>query len=242
MALEALNSSTPPLNTDENMLMTKKKRSKRPRLDSSPPSEEEYLALCLVMLARGGSGSGCDVETQSLKPNPPPIITTYKCGVCDKEFSSYQALGGHKASHRKPSVVVDGLTAATASVTATSSSSTSTGGAKTHVCSICHKSFPSGQALGGHKRCHYEGGTNHNNNNNNHKSICAAANSAASDGAVATSTITNSRLDFDLNLPALPDSLTVDFDGVKKINQTPFEQEVESPHPSKKPRPFSLDY
>ncbi|ESQ30821.1 hypothetical protein EUTSA_v10012368mg, partial [Eutrema salsugineum] len=25
-----------------------------------------------------------------------------------------------------------------------------------HECSICHKVFPTDQALGGHKRCHYE--------------------------------------------------------------------------------------
>nr|ADE75910.1 unknown [Picea sitchensis] len=28
---------------------------------------------------------------------------------------------------------------------------------KGHECSICHKIFPSGQALGGHKRCHWTG-------------------------------------------------------------------------------------
>ncbi|KAL2930283.1 Zinc finger protein ZAT10 [Bienertia sinuspersici] len=200
--------------------MTKKKRSKRPR----SCSEEEYLALCLVMLARGGNPS---VEAEPTTAAS-AAAATYKCGVCDKEFASYQALGGHKASHRKPTLV-DNSTAAT--TTATSSSSTSTSGGKSHVCSICNKSFASGQALGGHKRCHYEGSIN----------TTTAATSAASDGGAATSTVTHSRLDIDLNLPptALPDCLTVDFEGVI-TNQTPFDQEVESPHPSKKPRPFSL--
>ncbi|KNA13553.1 hypothetical protein SOVF_115610 [Spinacia oleracea] len=223
MALEALNSSTPPLNPDENLLLTKKKRSKRPRIEeeSASPSEEEYLALCLVMLARGATNV-------KIKPQPQQQRVTYKCGVCEKEFLSYQALGGHKASHRKPAVVVDGLKTAV-NTTATSSSSTSTGAAKTHVCTICNKSFPSGQALGGHKRCHYEGGINN-------KSISAAT---ASDGAAATSTVTHSRIEFDLNLPAFPDNLTVDFDGVI-FKHACFDQEVESPHPSKKPRPFSL--
>lgn len=230
MALEALNTSTPPLNTDENLLMTKKKRSKRPRLESSSslPSEEEYLALCLVMLARGGTSSAA-LDDHKEAPKPQPRVS-YKCGVCDKEFLSYQALGGHKASHRKPAV--EGLTAAV-TATATSSSSTSTGGGgKSHVCSICNKSFPSGQALGGHKRCHYEGGLNN-------KASSPAANSTVSDGGAATSTVTHSRLDFDLNLPAFPDNITVDFDGAI-VKHASFEQEVESPHPSKKPRPFSL--
>ncbi|XP_021724863.1 zinc finger protein ZAT10-like [Chenopodium quinoa] len=237
MALEALNSSNPPMKTNESLMMTKKKRSKRPRLDS-PPSEEEYLALCLVMLARGATSEEKEQQQQQQQR------VTYKCGVCDKEFLSYQALGGHKASHRKPAVV-DGLhTVIATTATAMSSSSTSTGGGKSHVCTICNKSFPSGQALGGHKRCHYEGGISNINNN---KSISAtatatanaAANSTVSDGAAATSTVTHSRVDFDLNLPAFPDNhLTVDFDGV--IKQACFDQEVESPHPSKKPRPFSL--
>jgi hypothetical protein len=49
---------------------------------------------------------------------------------------------------------------------------------KGHECSICHRIFNSGQALGGHKRCHWGGGTGtagpndatttvHNLNNNN---------------------------------------------------------------------------
>ncbi|KAL3725698.1 hypothetical protein ACJRO7_030690 [Eucalyptus globulus] len=30
---------------------------------------------------------------------------------------------------------------------------------KVRECSICNKSFPTGQALGGHNRCHYEAPT-----------------------------------------------------------------------------------
>ncbi|XP_010523228.1 PREDICTED: zinc finger protein ZAT10-like [Tarenaya hassleriana] len=85
---------------------TKRKRSKRPRFDQPPTTttiseEEEYLALCLVMLARGGGD-----RTQKTEAHPQIAQTlvdkpSYKCNVCGKAFPSYQALGGHKASHRK---------------------------------------------------------------------------------------------------------------------------------------------
>ncbi|KAF2320929.1 hypothetical protein GH714_031978 [Hevea brasiliensis] len=124
MALEALNSPTTatPINYEDTW--TKRKRSKRPRSES-PPTEDEYLALCLIMLARGG---GKEASSSSPPPPKPPALTlSYKCTVCDKVFPSYQALGGHKASHKKSS-------SETATVTANhnpSSSSTSTATANT---------------------------------------------------------------------------------------------------------------
>ncbi|KAG5516670.1 hypothetical protein RHGRI_037419 [Rhododendron griersonianum] len=45
----------------------------------------------------------------------------------------------------------------TASTTTTSGGVATMSGGRTHECSICHKCFPTGQALGGHKRRHYEG-------------------------------------------------------------------------------------
>ncbi|KAL0384321.1 UNVERIFIED_CONTAM: Zinc finger protein AZF1 [Sesamum radiatum] len=149
MALEALNSSAPPhppLNLSRRFddaadprvvdSWTKSKRSKRPR-GCGDQSEEEYLAVCLVMLARSGGsrysmttsaaseeGDKSTIATTTATPGavalpnyvdvkkdqesslaaPPPPPTTannsYKCTVCNKAFPSYQALGGHKASHR----------------------------------------------------------------------------------------------------------------------------------------------
>ncbi|XP_021889866.1 zinc finger protein ZAT9-like [Carica papaya] len=116
----------------------------------------------------------------------------FECKACKKVFNSHQALGGHRASHKK----VKGCFAAkidhlkdnnnnnnnnnniddqdhdvitheeffptksmstmqfdhgTIGVGATSSKRKS----KIHECSICHRVFSSGQALGGHKRCHW---------------------------------------------------------------------------------------
>ncbi|KAG6597019.1 Zinc finger protein ZAT2, partial [Cucurbita argyrosperma subsp. argyrosperma] len=103
----------------------------------------------------------------------------FECKACKKVFNSHQALGGHRASHKK----VKGCFAARldhmeldprenddvfedsffptkpnnnsyelGSSTMASSSKRKT---KVHECSICHRIFSSGQALGGHKRCHW---------------------------------------------------------------------------------------
>jgi hypothetical protein len=156
--------------------------------------------------------------------NPLPVIASsadnnngsnkhnsYKCSVCNKEFSSYQALGGHKASHRKNSTAGGDEQSTSSAATTTSSANTAVGngGVRSHECSICHKSFPTGQALGGHKRRHYEG---------------VVGGSGAATVSEVGSTHTR---DFDLNIPAFPDKVG--------------EDEVESPHPvmmKKKPRVF----
>ncbi|XP_043708565.1 zinc finger protein ZAT10-like [Telopea speciosissima] len=259
MALEALNSprtATPSFHYDDMDLhclepWAKGKRSKRSRLDN-PPSEEEYLAICLIMLARGGA-RGTNVAptttttaTAKFHPprypssSPPPSISqppllklNYKCAVCNKAFPSYQALGGHKASHRKlTGGAEDQSSSSSASTTTTSTTSPanptpgSVGGSRTHECSVCHKTFPTGQALGGHKRCHYSG------------SNSGVTTSSSSDGPASSS---QSHRGFDLNLPALPESWTC-FGGLGGRKFQNFgDEEVESPHPQKKPRLFIMD-
>ncbi|KAL2505828.1 Zinc finger protein ZAT10 [Abeliophyllum distichum] len=104
----------------------------------------------------------------------------------------------------------------------TSSSATTTSAGnrsgRVHECSICHKCFPTGQALGGHKRCHYEGGAPSNNGGAGSSSIVMS-----SEGVGSTVT----HRDFDLNKPALQEFWPGFVSG---------EDEVESPHPAKKSR------
>ncbi|XP_076906658.1 zinc finger protein AZF3-like [Bidens hawaiensis] len=211
MALEALNSPTAPStpffrrdsfnHTRYLDSWTKGKRSKRQRTDRAP-TEEEYLALCLMLLARGGASESGTNSTTVIADSR----LVYKCNVCNKGFASYQALGGHKASHRKNNTsggdVEQSLVVATTSTTNTSG--------KSHECSICHKCFPTGQALGGHKRCHYDG-----TGGGGHVSTGGTNSSSHSHS--------HSQRGFDLNLPALPENMFAD-------------DEVESPHPAKRSR------
>ncbi|XP_062073294.1 zinc finger protein ZAT9-like [Humulus lupulus] len=81
----------------------------------------------------------------------------YKCETCKKVFRSYQALGGHRASHKK--IKVSNLATAldepeeNAATTTTASMPEK----KVHQCPVCFRVFSSGQALGGHKRSHVTG-------------------------------------------------------------------------------------
>ncbi|KAL4369271.1 hypothetical protein GQ457_05G007720 [Hibiscus cannabinus] len=227
MALETLNSPTsapaPLLGHRDDIVdlhcveaWTKSKRTKRPRTEN-PPTEEEYLALCLLMLAQGTTATARNNPSTSTTAKSSLNLNHYKCKVCNKGFPTHQALGGHKSSHRKPVVVGadDYPTTTTALGAATATTTTNSPppmvnnrGGKTHTCSICYKTFSSGQALGGHKRCHYEAGTGSSSNNN-----------SGSDGVKSS---TQSQRDFDLNLPAGPEEISID-----DVHRN--DEEVESP-------------
>nr|CAD1819490.1 unnamed protein product [Ananas comosus var. bracteatus] len=118
MAVDALEASIPASGDEELVLSVegwaKGKRSKRHRSPDYAPTEEEYLALCLLMLARDRSGPlrhlpPSPAPAPAPAPPPPPSAAAaaqapaeYRCSVCGKSFGSYQALGGHKTSHRRP--------------------------------------------------------------------------------------------------------------------------------------------
>lgn len=133
---------------------------------SSPGEEEEDMANCLILLAQG----------QTRKAEAPANYgADYKCKTCERSFPSFQALGGHRASHKKPKVMmmmndeksktlsfdVDDhrmqfsmSTALSLQITNRSLSNNTGKSNKVHECSICSAEFSSGQALGGHMRRH----------------------------------------------------------------------------------------
>uniref|UniRef100_A0A7N0SXG5 C2H2-type domain-containing protein n=1 Tax=Kalanchoe fedtschenkoi TaxID=63787 RepID=A0A7N0SXG5_KALFE len=242
----------------------KGKRSKRPRsegggeemgLVSSLLALDEAdvdLARSLMMLASGvvdeetvgevkvggggGGGGGClevkdSVSMSAVETESTVKTASYRCTVCDKEFGSYQALGGHKASHRKlPASGVSFDTVAAASGVGGGGS----GSGRVHECAICHKQFPTGQALGGHKRRHYEGVLGKQNQHINHLQSLKNATTSSGVTTATTSDGAGSSLShrgFDLNIPALPDLWPVS-------RFAAAEEEVESPHPARKPRVF----
>lgn len=179
---------------DHQLQIIKGKRTKRPRAPpSSPPltsvvasvvvsptittsfdlaessteeeeeEREQDMANCLLLLSQG--------QTWEVKPPPSEPSTAvetnvHQCKTCNRCFPSFQALGGHRASHKKFKGVNDqdinnnhnkedhlhhdqfkGM-ATTLSLHITSNKS------RVHGCSICDAEFSSGQALGGHMRRH----------------------------------------------------------------------------------------
>ncbi|KAK4592920.1 hypothetical protein RGQ29_017167 [Quercus rubra] len=176
-----------------------------------PSSEEEDLANCLMMLSNANvdnmvveaeescASASKEEERRNTPMNFIPPISykvpldnnknkgvakgLFECKACKKVFNSHQALGGHRASHKKvkgcyaarldhieDSLADDDVITHEEFFQTKSNStfqqldhqgsntplaSTSKRKSKVHECSICHRIFSSGQALGGHKRCHW---------------------------------------------------------------------------------------
>ncbi|GAV60131.1 zf-C2H2_6 domain-containing protein [Cephalotus follicularis] len=129
-------------------------------------SEDDHeVASCLLMLANG-YGIGAAVSevacgTSYQEHDNLGVNCRFECSGCKKVFGSHQALGGHRASHKnvKGCFAIedhsvdggDGLVKE--NVEDNNKMALMVLG---HKCSICLRVFSSGQALGGHKRCHWE--------------------------------------------------------------------------------------
>ncbi|XP_057787036.1 uncharacterized protein LOC131004374 [Salvia miltiorrhiza] len=143
-------------------------------------SEEEDLANCLVMLSKKSSSHGDEREESNSKGKEVVEKGTFQCKACKKVFNSHQALGGHRASHKKVkgcfASKIDGLNDDESlddiqepsmqedqephppppePDTALRPVPSARKRTKMHECSVCRRVFSSGQALGGHKRCHW---------------------------------------------------------------------------------------
>ncbi|CAO2817831.1 unnamed protein product [Amaranthus hypochondriacus] len=85
----------------------------KPEFDSYDNTEEEQdLANCLILLAQGKSRelrapilrdfSTKFKSRKYIEEGGKSGYYVYECKTCGKTFSSFQALGGHRASHKKP--------------------------------------------------------------------------------------------------------------------------------------------
>nr|VDD15284.1 unnamed protein product [Brassica rapa] len=141
------------------------KRERSNHLNLSPDEDEE-LANCLVLLSN--SGNAYKNERKTVKKQKTAHV--FQCKGCKKVFASHQALGGHRASHKK----VKGCFASQDKKAEEEEEEeykeeedeeeeeeedkphiTTRKRSNVHECTICHRVFSSGQALGGHKRCHW---------------------------------------------------------------------------------------
>lgn len=131
---------------------------------------EEDAAMCLLMLSRGKwenlkeevQHKGKEEGDHSLRRNHtrtrPPA--KFRCQTCKKAFPSYQALGGHRANHKKTK---NQLRKEDLEDGNDSGSVRGRGHGHGHgrfeqrvyECPFCFKVFESGQALGGHKKAHF---------------------------------------------------------------------------------------
>lgn len=142
----------------------------------SDTTTEEDVAFCLMMLSRDQwkskvhqeddeeeateiekSMEETDESEEYFKISKVNRTTRgkYRCETCNKVFKSYQALGGHRASHKK----IKAYSPATheTELEAENVGACSVTEKKIHECPVCFRVFSSGQALGGHKRSHVTG-------------------------------------------------------------------------------------
>lgn len=79
-------------------------------LRNSTTEEEEDMANCLILLAQGNhhhthkklaSSKLQLVDLNNNNNNNKERLYLYECKTCNRCFSSFQALGGHRASHKK---------------------------------------------------------------------------------------------------------------------------------------------
>ncbi|ESQ53577.1 hypothetical protein EUTSA_v10025912mg [Eutrema salsugineum] len=128
---------------------SKQLNQRSPNWLSSMSEEDHLVASCLLMLSDATPSSSTSHDR-------------FECGGCKKVFGSHQALGGHRATHKnvKGCFAITNVTDDPMTVTSTSNDQDHHGKIVTfsghHKCNICFRVFSSGQALGGHMRCHWE--------------------------------------------------------------------------------------
>ncbi|KAL0736686.1 hypothetical protein Bca4012_012896 [Brassica carinata] len=218
-------SASPHMNTEAVSGVCSEERSLEARKEGAgevefrgTTDEDQDMANCLMLLSQGhkakGSGDHLSTQKTDFLSYKKPLASLglglegiYQCKTCDKSFHSFQALGGHRASHKKPklgaivlkcdekksSSAVETVEAAGVVGSFLSLQVTSSDGnkklEKTHECSICKAEFSSGQALGGHMRRHRGLTLNANVTSSHHQESIRPKNF----------------LELDLNLPAPED-------------------------------------
>ncbi|XP_058772043.1 zinc finger protein ZAT12-like [Vicia villosa] len=147
------------------------------------------ITMAKYLMYLSGGGQQLDQVNYSSNFNN----RVYECKTCKRQFSSFQALGGHRASHKKPRLMEMNSNGDDGMFTTTTK-------AKTHECSICGLEFSIGQALGGHMRRHRRVSNNLKGNMNTFINNTATTNSNNSDcSTIDNSTNTNLAKSLKLN-------------------------------------------
>ncbi|CAF1700342.1 BnaCnng48130D [Brassica napus] len=115
---------------------------KRERSEYEESIKNLDIVKCLMILSRTSIVKQIGVN-QFTERN---TSNRFECKTCNRRFSSFQALGGHRATHKKPKLTVDEKDV--------KHFTKNYKGTHMHKCSRCGQSFGTGQALGGHMRRH----------------------------------------------------------------------------------------
>ncbi|XP_016483035.1 uncharacterized protein LOC107803778 [Nicotiana tabacum] len=102
-------------------------------------SREEESVLSVEKLAMANC-SDIMKRNQSIRHSK-----IFECKTCKKQFDSFQALGGHRASHKNTAIKLMLMSTFPNELPVKP---------KKHECSFCGEEFALGQALGGHMRKH----------------------------------------------------------------------------------------
>ncbi|KAJ6746731.1 ZINC FINGER PROTEIN ZAT5 [Salix koriyanagi] len=202
--------------------------------------EEEDMANCLILLARGNETCKLakPVATAATAVNREAGLYVYQCKTCDRRFPSFQALGGHRASHRKQKpgnldhenkkVLTMVRLAREEENGNRSNISTSTTlslqvvnervlwnpnyvkSNKVHECSVCGAEFSSGQALGGHMRRHRAFASTSTTTRTTTAATMSLGRISSPDRESQESKKPRNSLQLDLNLPAPEDDHLVE--------------------------------
>ncbi|XP_014497471.1 zinc finger protein ZAT11 [Vigna radiata var. radiata] len=152
------------------------------------------MANCLMLLSRGG-------EFEATYSSSSMSNRVFECKTCNRQFPSFQALGGHRASHKKPRLMPGDNSEGQLL-------HDSPPKPKTHECSICGLEFAIGQALGGHMRRHRA--ANLNGNLHNSTTVSSSSGGSSSIDSSTKNKVPNKRvLVLDLNLTPFENDLEI---------------------------------
>lgn len=114
-------------------------------------------AACLLLSLSSGSDAESTPKKNTRKRRLRPSDGEFECKTCNRRFSSFQALGGHRTGHKRAKIVnIKDILDRSDLYDEHHGLQKPTTAQKNHLhqCTICGEGFSMGQALGGHMRRH----------------------------------------------------------------------------------------